>query len=167
MPRYKVTLTEEERNELATKYTKGRHSAHAVLRARALILLDASAGGPSKSNREVSEATGLALRTLDNLKRTFVEEGLEAALDRKKRETPPRPIVFDGKFEAEVTRLAYSECPPGHARWTVRLLRDKLIELGIVKSVSAMTVCNTLKKTRLSLISASTGKFRRTRTASL
>ena len=85
MPRYKVTLTEKERNELTTKYTKGKHSAHAVLSARALVLLDAGDGGPAKSNKEVSEATGLSLRTLDNLKRTFVEEGLEAALDRNAR----------------------------------------------------------------------------------
>jgi transposase len=156
----------KERNELTTKYTKGKHCAHAVLSARAPVLLDAGDGGPAKSNKEVSEATGLSLRTIDNLKRTFVEEGLEAALDRKKRETPPRPVVFDGRFEAELTRLACSECPPGHARWTVRLLRDKLVELGIVESVSAMTVCNTLKKTHLSLISANTGRSRLTKTAS-
>ena len=146
MPRYKVTLTEEERKELTKNYTKGRHSAHAVLSARALVLLDAGDGGPAKSNKEVSEATGLSLRTIGNLKRTFAEEGIEAVLDRRKRETPPRPVVFDGRFAAELTRLACSECPQGHARWTVSLLRDKLAELGIVvESVSAMTVCSTLK----------------------
>ncbi|MGN0891659.1 MAG: helix-turn-helix domain-containing protein [Oligosphaeraceae bacterium] len=166
MPRYKVTLTEEERKELTKNYTKGKHSAHAVLSARALVLLDAGDGGPAKSNKEVSEATGLSLRTIGNLKRTFVEEGIEAVLDRRKRETPPRHVVFDGRFAAELTRLACSECPQGHARWTVRLLRDKLVELGIVESVSAMTVCSTLKKTRLSLISANTGRSRRTRAAS-
>ena len=94
MPRYKVTLTEEERKELTKNYTKGKHSAHAVLSARAQVLLDAGDGGPVKSNKEVSEATGLSLRTIDNLKRTFVEERIEAVLDRRKRETPPRPVVF-------------------------------------------------------------------------
>ena len=167
MPRYKVTLTKEERDNLSRKYSKGTHAAHAVLCARALLLLDASEGGPSKSNKEVSEATGMSLRTLDNLKRRFVEDGLEVALGRKERETPPRPLVFNGRFEAELVQLACSDCPEGHARWTIRLLRDKMIELKIVPSVSTMTICNTLKKMNLSLTSASTGRYRRTKTGSL
>lgn len=166
MPRYKITLTEEERKELSEKYTKGKHAASAVLRARALLLLDAGEGGLNKNNHEVSAALGISLRSIDMLKKKFVEEGMEQALGRKERKTPPRPIVFDGKFEAELVHLACSQCPDGHARWTVRLLRDKLIELKIVDTVSTMTVCNTLKKTNLSLISASTGKSRPTKAAS-
>lgn len=159
MARYRVTLTEEERKELATNFTKGRHSARSVLYARALLLLDKSEEGPGYSNKKVAEFLGIGLRTLDGLKKKFVEEGLEVALERKERETPPTPKIFDGRFEAELIKLACSECPAGYSRWTIRLLRDKMIELKIVPTVSAMTICNTLKKTNLNLTSANTGKF--------
>ena len=76
----------------------------------------------------------------------MVEDGLDAALERKERETPPRAIVFDGAFEAQLVKLACSPASEGRSRWTVRLLRDKLIELKTVKTVSILTVHNTLKK---------------------
>ena len=103
-------------------------------------------------------------RTLEHLKERFVEQGLEEALRRKERETPPRPIIFDGEFEARLLQLACSKAPAGHQRWTMRLLADKLVELKIVPTVSAMTVCNTLKKTSFSLTAANTGRSRRTTT---
>ena len=84
-------------------------------------------------------------------KKRFVEEGLAAALERKKRDTPPREIQFGGEFEAHLLALACSEAPDGRNRWTIRLLAEELIELKIVESVSPMTVCNTLKKMNLSL----------------
>lgn len=99
----------------------------------------------------VATAVGLSDRTLEHLKKRFVEDGLDGALERKERETPPRPIVFGGEFEAQLVKLACSEAPEGRTRWTIQLLRDKLIELKIVDTVSTMTVCNTLKKTNLSL----------------
>ena len=89
---------------------------------------------------------GMSSRTLEHLKKRMVEEGLDAALERKERETPPRAVIFDGAFEAQLVRLACSPAPAGRSRWTVRLLRDKLIELRSVETVSATTVHKTLKK---------------------
>ena len=88
----------------------------------------------------------------------FVEDGFEAAIERKPREKPPRDIIFDGAFEARLITLACSNAPEGRRRWTVRLLADKAVELKFAESVSHMTVQRVLKKTNLSLTSASTGK---------
>lgn len=156
MPRpatYRVTLTSDERSELLALSSKGQTSAKKVLYARALLLLDT--GDFAKERWTVdaaATAVGMGKRTLEYLKKRFVEEGLRAALERKERLTPPRPIIFGGEFEAQLIKLACSDAPDGHSRWTIRLLRDKLIELKIVDTVSPMTVCNVLKKTNLSLI---------------
>jgi hypothetical protein len=161
--RYKVTLTGEEREMLEKISTTGVRAAKTILYARALLLLDAGDLGPGRKVGETADALGMTARTLEHLKQRFVERGMEDALQRKVRETPPRPIIFDGEFEANLLRLACSEAPDGYSRWTVRLLAEKLVELQIVERVSPMTVCNTLKKTNFSLISASTGKYHRTR----
>lgn len=95
------------------------------------------------------------------LKKRFVEDGFKAALERKKREMPPRTVVFDGEFEARLTALACSEAPEGHVRWTVRLLADKAVELNFAPSVSHMTAQRILKKANLSLTVANIGKSRR------
>ena len=150
-PRYKVTLTKEERNELEAISTKGTRAARTVISARALLLLDAGEYGPKWIVARVAEALGKTSRSLEHLKKRFVEEGLTAAIERKKRETPPRAIQFGGEFEARLLALACSEAPEGRERWTVRLLAEKAVELKIVSSVSPMTVCNTLKKMNLSL----------------
>jgi len=150
-PRYKVTLTEEERNELGAISTKGTRAARTVISARALLLLDAGEHGPKWIVARVAEALGKTTRSLEHLKKRFVEEGLTAAIERKKRETPPRAIQFGGEFEARLLALACSKAPEGRERWTVRLLAEKVVELKIVPSVSPMTVCNTLKKMNLSL----------------
>ena len=163
-PRYRVTLMPDERERLETLSTTGVRSAKMVLYARALLLLDAGAYGPQWKVEDAADALGMTPRTLEHLKERFVEQGLEEALRRKERETPPRPIIFDGEFEARLLQLACSKAPAGHQRWTVRLLADKLVELKIVPTVSAMTVCNTLKKTSFSLTAANTGRSRRTTT---
>lgn len=150
--RYKVTLTGEERNTLEAMTRRGRESAKKVLYARALLLLDEGEFAREKWKVDaVASAMGVSDRTLEHLKERFVKYGLDAALERRKPCRPSRRLVFDGEFEARLTQLACSPAPEGRSRWTVRLLRDKLIELKIVSSVSAMTVCNTLKKTNLSL----------------
>ena len=100
---------------------------------------------------QVAEALGTTTRSLEHLKKRFVEEGLTAAIERKKRLTPPREIQFGGEFEAHLLALACSEAPEGRNRWTIRLLAEKMVELKMVQSVSPMTVCNTLKKMNLSL----------------
>ena len=150
--RYKVTLTKEERKDLEAISTKGKKAARTVLYARALLLLDAGEYGPKWVVAKVAEAIGTTTRTLEQLKKRFVEEGLSAAIERKKRETPPREIRFGGEFEAHLLALACSDAPEGRNRWTVRLLAEKMVELEMVPSVSPMTVCSTLEKMNLSLI---------------
>lgn len=162
--RYRVTLTQEERDSLERFSKTGTKSARSVLLARALLLLDAGEFGPRLSEQRVSQAVGLSCRPLERLKKRFVEEGLEEALERKPREAPPTPVKFDGEFEARLIALACTEPPCGRSRWTVRLLADKAVELKITDSVSPMTVCNTLKKTSFSLTAPNTGRSRQTTT---
>ena len=150
-PRYRVTLTKEERQDLEAVSTKGRRAARTVLYARALLLLDAGEFGSGWLVADVAEAIGVTTRSLEHLKKRFVEAGLSASIERKRRVKPPREIQFGGDFEAHLLALACSEAPAGKNRWTIRLLAEKLIELEIVPTVSPMTVCNTLKKMNLSL----------------
>jgi len=165
--RYRVTLTKEETDELTEITRKGHCTAKVVLYARALVLLDqgthASAGWTVDS---VATAVGLTDRTLEHLKERFVKHGLEAALERKKPVRPSRKLVFDGEAEAKVTQLACSQPPDGYARWTVRLLAEKLVELKIFPSISAMTVCTLLKKTNFNPTGANTGRSRPRKTPS-
>ena len=150
-PRYRVTLTKEERKELEDISTKGKRAARTILYARALLLLDAGEYGSKWVVAQVAEAVGTTPRSLEQLKKRFVEKGLSSAIERKTRITPPREIQFGGEFEAKLLALACSEAPVGRERWTVRLLVEKMVELKMVERVSPMTVCNTLKKTNLSL----------------
>ena len=162
-PRYRVTLTKAERKDLEKLSTTGRKAAKKVLYARALLLVDAGEFGATRwPTEKVSEALGMGTRSIEHLKKRFVEEGLQEALERKERETPPREIQFGGDFEARLVALACSTAPEGRERWTIRLLIQELIELKIVPTVSTMTVCNILKKMNLSLTSANTGKSRPT-----
>jgi hypothetical protein len=150
-PRYRVTLTKEEREDLEAISTKGKRAARTVLYSRALLLLDVGEHGPKWLVAKVAEALGTTPRSLEHLKKRFVEEGITAAIERKKRVKPPREIQFGGDFEAHLLALACSDAPPGNKRWTMRLLAEKMIELKMVPTVSPMTVCNTLKKMNLSL----------------
>jgi transposase len=145
-PRYKVTLTESERSELEELTRNGKTGAKKFINARALLLCDAGPHGPAWKVADVAEALGVTSRTMEHLKKRFVEEGLEAALERKQRKTPPRAVIFDGEFEARLIALACTEAPEGHARWTVRLLADKAVELNLAPSVSHTSVHRILKK---------------------
>ena len=151
-PRYRVTLTLEERRELealtqaATKTTGKR-----FLYARALLLCDRGAEGSGWAVARIGEALGVSPRSLERLKQRFVEQGLEAALERKRRDRPPREVVFDAAFQARLVALACSQAPSGRKRWTLRLLASKAVELGWAESVSVMTVQRALKKTNCSL----------------
>ena len=150
-PRYRVTLTQEERKKLEDMSTKGKRAARTVLYARALLLLDVGEDGQKWIVSKVAEALGVTSRSLEKLKKRFVEEGLWTAIERKQRIKPPREIQFGGEFEAHLLALACSDAPEGRERWTMRLLADKMIELKFVETVSVMTICNTLKKMNLSL----------------
>ena len=157
-PRYRVTLTADERSELEALTRREKIPARKFIHARALLLCDAGTDGPSWKVSDIAAALGVASRTIEHLKQRFVEDGLEAALERKPTEKPPRAVRFDGAFEARLIALACTDAPEGHRRWTVRLLADKAVELIFAESVSHMTVQRVLKKTNLHLISASTGK---------
>jgi len=157
-PRYRVTLTKEEREDLEAMTRRGKAHARRFIHARALLLCDAGADGPAWNIADVATALGVTSRAIEHLKKRFVEEGFEAALERKPREKPPREVIFDGAFEARLIALACSDAPDGRRRWTIRLLADKAVELSFAESVSHMTVQRVLKKTNLSLTSASTGK---------
>lgn len=158
VPRYRVTLTKEEREELEALTRRGKIQARRFINARALLLCDAGAGGPAWNVADVAAALGVSSRSIEHLKKRFVENGLEAALARKARDKPPREVKFDGAFEARLIALACSEVPEGYRRWTVRLLADKAVELNFSESVSHMSVQRVLKKTNFSLTGASTGK---------
>lgn len=146
-PRYRITLTQEERKQLRAFTRSGKTNAPKYVHARALLLCDT---GPHAdkiwSMADVAAALGVSTRTIENLKHRFVEEGLESAISRKPKIKPPN-ITFDGEFDARLTALACSTAPDGRARWTVRLLADQLVELKIVPEVSTMTVQRSLKKT--------------------
>ena len=149
-PRYKVTLTEKERDQLEELTRSGKTAASKFVHARALLLCDAGPHGNPWKVADVAEALGVTSRTIEHLKERFVEEGLEAALVRKPRAKPPK-LSFDGAFDARLTALACSPAPAGRARWTVRLLAEKVVELKIAPKVSTMSVHRALKKMSLSL----------------
>jgi transposase len=162
-PRYRVTLTPEERSELEAVTRNGKTTAKRFLYARALLLCDAGPGGPAWTVADAAEALGVTPRTIEHLKKRFVEEGLESALTRKQPEKPPREVIFGGEFEARLIALACSEPPEGRDRWTVRLLAEKAVELELAPTVSHMTVQRTLKKTNFDLTAESTGRSRQRR----
>lgn len=162
-PRYRVTLTEQERQELEALTKTAKTKAKRFLYARSLLLCNTGPQGPAWTVADTAEAMGVTSRTIEHLKKRFVEEGLAAALERKQPEKPPRAVTFDGAFEARLIALACSETPKGRRRWTVRLLAEKAVELKLAQSVSHMTVQRLLKKTNLSLTSGNIGEFRRKR----
>lgn len=144
--RYRVTLTETERADLRTLVSMGTGAARTLVRARILLLADQSEGGSSKSDPEVVEALGCGRASVERIRTSFVEEGLETALH-------PRPSrrVFerktDGRAEAHLIALACGAPPEGRSRWTLRLLSDRMVVLEHVQSVSRETGRRTLKKT--------------------
>ena len=160
MPRYKVTLTQDEREELEALTRNGKTGAKVFIHARALLLCDAGDHGSPWKVTDVADALGVTSRTIEHVKRRFVEDGLQAALRRKPQTRPPREVEFDGEFEAHLIALACTDAPEGRERWTVRLLAEKAVELNYAECVSHMTVHRILKKTSLSLTAPNTGKSR-------
>jgi transposase len=150
--RYRVTLTQEERDYLEDITKRGKHSAQKFTHANALLLCDTSDNRVKLTVKAVADAVGVTCRTIEHLKQRFVEEGVESALTRKPASKPPREIRLDGVFEAKLIALACSGTPAGNCRWTVRLLADKAVELQFTESVSKSSVSKILKKTNLSLI---------------
>ena len=160
--RYRVTLTDEERVELERITKDGKTAAKKFLNARALLLCD-KRGEEYRQwmVEDIAQALGVTSRRIEHLKKRFVEDGIEVAIGRKKRETPPVEIKYDGAFDARLTQLACSSAPKGYKRWTMNLLSEKVVELRIMPTCSPMAVCRSLKKTNFSLIGANTGKSHR------
>jgi transposase len=148
--RYLVTLTADEREHLAGRLSAGRRSALTLTRARILLKADQADGGPAWTDDRIAEALDCGLRTVERVRRRFVERGLEGALGRKPQDRPSRERTLDGAAEARLIALACSRPPDGRAAWTLQLLADKLVELRVVGSVCDETVRRVLKKTRSS-----------------
>ena len=150
MKKYKVTLTRDERQQLQKLIAAGKAAAKKLAHARILLKADAAEGGPAWSDGRIAKAIEVSIDTIARVRERFVEQGLEAALVRKKQEKPSRERVLDGRAEAKLIALACSAAPEGRASWTMQLLADKLVELKIVDSISDETVRRVLKKTRSS-----------------
>ena len=146
MKRYVVTLTAEERWALQALITAGKASARKLTHARILLKADRGPEGPGWNDEEMTEGLEVGHATVERVRQQFVEEGLEAALNpRRPRREYRRKL--DGDAEAHLIALACSEAPPGRARWTLRLLADRMVALEYVDTVSYETVRGTLKKT--------------------
>jgi transposase len=143
--KYKVTLPDDERQDLTTLVRKGKAAARKITRARILLLADENEAGPSWSDDRIVEALGISRRTVERTREKWVESGLEAALNHK-RTARPHTKRLDGEAEARLVHLACSDAPDGRERWTMQMLADKLVELEIVETVSDETVRTTLKK---------------------
>jgi len=146
---YIVTLSPEERERLEKLISTGRTSSKRQVRARILLKADTSAAGPSWSDEQISEALEISVSTVARVRKRSVEQGLGAVLDRPVVGRPSRRRL-DGEQEARLLAVACSPPPEGRARWTMRLLADKMVELDVVESISYETVRRSLKKTRSS-----------------
>jgi hypothetical protein len=147
MEKYRVTLTEEERAQLEHTVSVGKAAARKLTHARILLLADTSQG-KAHSDEDIVTALGTSLRTVARVRQRLVTEGFQEALHP--RPQPPRPdkIKIKGKVEQQRIQLACSDPPEGSCHWTLNLLGDELVALGLVRSVSTETVRQALKKTR-------------------
>lgn len=152
--KYPVRLTEEERTYLRRLVTQGQAKARTILRAQAFLLAD-----EGKTDKEIREVLPVSRGTLLNWRKRLAEEGLEAALHDRPR--PGAKPKLDARGEATLIALACSDPPEGRECWTMQLLADRLVELGVVESISDETVRRTLKKTRLNPGRRSRGASRR------
>jgi len=148
--KYIVTLTEEERRILQEMLSRGKAAARKLTHARILLKADAADGGPGWNDAAIAEGLEVGRATVERVRKEFVEEGLEAALERRK---PRRQYQrkLDGNGEAHLVALACQKPPEGRSRWTLHLLADRMVELEYVDEISYQTVRRTLKKTRSSL----------------
>lgn len=146
--KYIVTLTLEERQQLEQLSRVGKASAYQITRARILLKADTAQAEGGWTDAEISTALDVSVATIERLREQFVTEGLSSCLVRKTR---VYQSLLDGEQEAKLVALACSEAPAGRSRWTLRLLSDRVVELGYVEQISHETVRQTLKKTNSSL----------------
>lgn len=149
MAKYRVELTCEERDELLARVNRGRGSAAEIKRANILLAVDRGEHAELRmTDEEAARVYHSTPKTVYNLKRKLVEEGFDGVLARKRR-TRPGNVKIDGATEAKIVALTCTDPPEGHARWTLRLIAEKSVELGYVESISHVAVGDLLKKTSL------------------
>ena len=150
MKGYRVKLSAEERQELKTLVSRGRGAAYKQTHGRVLLLSDEAHVDGAMKDEDIARVLQIGRATVERVRRRCVEEGIEAALGRK-RQVNRRPKRLDGQGEAHLIALACGERPEGRASWTLKLLADRLVECEVVESISTETVRQTLKKTNSSL----------------
>jgi transposase len=143
--RYIVRLTPEERDQLKALVAKGKAAAYKIKHANLLLMADAN--GQGGADESIAQALSVHVNTVRGVRQRLVEEGLEAAVGRKRQSRPSRAPLLDGEKEARLIALRCSAPPPGQGRWTLQLLADHLVELQVVESISYETVRKALKKT--------------------
>ena len=158
--RYVVRLSGDERQRLEGILRKGKSPAQRLLKARILLKADVSDDGEGWSDSRIIAALGTSASMVYRVRKQLVEEGFEAVLSRKQRAMPAISPIFDGEKEARLIALACSKPPKGFARWSLRLLETKVVELGIVEGASDSTIWRALKKTSFSPTAANTGLSR-------
>ncbi len=150
MVRYVVKLTKSEVAELHDIINKGSHTSQTFRTAYILLNCDEGEYSEKITNEQISQVLKVGMRTIDRIKKRFIEEGFEATLERRLT-TRKYEIKVDGDMEAKLVSLCCSEPPNGYAKWSLRLLADKMVELQYAESISYVTVGNVLKKMNLSL----------------
>ncbi len=150
MKRYKIELLKEEVEELKAIIKKGSHTAHTYRTAYVLLNCDEGPFSDKVNNEQISTVLKIGMRTIDRIKKRFLDEGLDSALERK---PPSREYEkkIDGDAEAKLVQLCCSEPPEGFSKWSLRMLADKMVELDYVSDISHVAIRNTLKKMNLSL----------------
>jgi transposase len=158
--KYPVTLTDEQRERLEQLTRAGKAPVFKVRHARVLLLSDGGRPGGRMTRDQIADALGMHVNTVDRLRKRFVLEGEEPALNRKVRPEPPTPRKLDGRMEAHLVATCCSKAPEGRTRWTLSLLAGELTRRGFVTSISLETVRKTLKKTNCNRGGSSAGASR-------
>lgn len=144
---YHVLLTAKEKKQLLSIISKGKGSAKTVMHANILLAADENVEHPKRTESEIAEMFHVHKQTVHSVRKEYALNGLESALSRKKRTTPPIQSKLIGDVEAKIIALSCSEPPDGRSRWTLRMLADKSVELHYVESISHVAIGNLLKKT--------------------
>jgi len=163
--KYRVTLTEDERIRLMKIISKGKTEGYRIRHANILLAVDEVKENEDWTDKNIAKAYHTTEKSVGNLRRRFVENGLDAALGREKRETAPR-IKIDGETEARIVALTCSKAPEGYSQWSLRLLAEKVVELGIMNSVSHTAIGDCLKKTKLNHGYRNNGAYQNNRRSS-
>jgi len=150
MIRYTIKLSQEEVNNLRSIISKGSHTSQSFRAAYILLNCDKGDYSEKVANEQISKVLKVGMRTIDRVKKKFIEEGFEAVLERR-LSSRVYDVKIDGDVEARLVKLCCSEPPVGFAKWSLRLLADKMVELEYVDSISYVSVGNVLKKMNLSL----------------